>query len=359
MINSLASGAKEQLCKLASQIDLRLDKYWKEEAKSEFGFEKQHRALIKEVLEHAREHNMRSAKRLRASFVYFGYTLSGKKPDKEIWKVMEGVELVQTSLLMHDDFMDEDLLRRGLPTTHEFFAKGDKHYGNCMAVNIGDAVLCLGYELVLECGLESEKVLKASRILMRGIANTAYGQIYDMSLPKLGKLTEDKVLALHRAKTSIYTFQNPLLMGALLGGLDEEVLEVLRKYSLKGGIAFQLQDDILGMFGDSNRTGKSANSDLLQGKSTLLIAKTLELGNNKQKQDLMKAWGKKNASAGEISKAKKAIEDSGSLEYSKNKASELADEAVEIAEGLNKFKLDKKSINYLKGVVEYAVCREL
>ena len=272
---------------------------------------------------------------------------------------MEGIELVQTALLMHDDFMDEDKLRRGLPTTHEYFANGDKHYGASMAVNLGDLVLCLGYERVLECRLDKGRVLEVGKMLMRGISNTAMGQIYDVTLPKLGKLTEEKVLAVHRAKTSIYTFQNPLLIGAVLAGVTEEAKEKLREYSYRGGVAFQLQDDVLGMFGDLKKTGKSVNSDLLQGKSTLLIAKTWDLGSKTQKEDLLCAWGNKEATKMEIQKAKAAIKESGSLGYSIKKAKALAREAMVIAESLGDLGANKEAVSYLVGMAEYVVTREM
>jgi len=357
--NSLGYQAKKKLEELVIKIDQKLENYWNEEIEKEFGFEEAQKGLVKKVLMHAKEHNLRAAKRLRASFVYYGYLLSGIKPDEEIWKVMEGIELVQTALLMHDDFMDEDKLRRGLPTTHEYFGEGDKHYGESMAVNVGDVVLCLGYERVLSCGLDTERVLEATRILMRGITNTAFGQIYDVTLPKLGELTEEKVLAVHRAKTSIYTFQNPLIIGGILAGLDKKVLEILKEYSFKGGVAFQLQDDVLGMFGEQEKTGKSVNSDLLQGKSTLLIAKTLEMGNETQKKALLGAWGNKEATGEAIEKAKMAIKESGSLDYSIDKAKSFAREAMEIAESLNKDNLGKEAVDYLKGIADFIVTREI
>ena len=109
------------------------------------------------------------------------------------------MELVHAALLMHDDFMDEDQTRRGGPTTHMYFGGG--HYGDSMAVDIGDALLCLGFELV-----EDKEILRA-------IVNTAYGQAYDVSLEKFGKWTEDDVLTMHKAKTAIYTYENPLFIG--------------------------------------------------------------------------------------------------------------------------------------------------
>jgi len=357
--NSLGTKTRKKLNEVALNMDKRLEKYWDEEIKKEFGFEEAQKKIIKKVLLHAKEHNLRQAKRLRAAFVFYGYFLSGKQPDERIWKVMEGIELVHTALLMHDDFMDEDELRRGMPTTQKYFSNGDRHYGDSMAVNVGDVVLCLGYERVLDCGFEKSKIVEIGKILMRGITNTAFGQIYDVTLPKLGKLTEEKILAIHKAKTAIYTFKNPLVIGGVLAELPNEVLEKLKEYSEKGGVAFQLQDDVLGVFGKTKKTGKSVNSDLLQGKSTLLVAKTLKLGTEEQKQSLLNVWGNKDSTKQEIQKAKDAIIKSGSFEYSTTKAKLLAKKAMGIAESLRKYNLNDEAIGFLKGIASYIVDREV
>lgn len=350
--------AKENLRKIAAEADKRLERYWDGEIAKNEGEETNQKSLIKKVLEHAKEHNLRSAKRLRASLVYYGYLLGRKEVGEEIWKVMEGVELVQTALLMHDDFMDRDQLRRGLPTTQVHFGKDDLHYGDSMAVSVGDVVLCLGYERVLECGLDKNRVISAGRELMRGITRTALGQIYDITLPKEGSLTEEKVLAIHRTKTSFYTFQNPLVIGAILAGLSGDYIEVLKEYSRFGGVAFQLQDDVLGVFGEADKTGKSTNSDLLQGKSTLLVAKTLELGSEKQRRALLAAWGNEDATEEQIKDAKEAIKESGSLDYSLEMARGLAKQAVVAAEKLRSTRTNKEAVDYLVGIAEYLVERE-
>jgi geranylgeranyl diphosphate synthase type I len=358
-LNTLGEQAKKTLIKFAGQMDVRLDAYWEEELGHQFGFNSTQGELVRKILLHAKEHNLRSAKRLRASFVYYGFALGKEIPGENVWKAAEAIELVHTALLMHDDFMDRDKVRRGLPTTQEFFNDGDIHYGESMAVNTGDAVLCLGFERLLDCGFEPEKVKKATGQLLRGITNTAYGQAYDVSLPRLGEMTEEKVMNLHRAKTAIYTYENPLFIGAMLAGLPEESLEILHKYSVAGGVAFQLQDDILGIFGDEEKTGKSADSDLLQGKVTLLIVKVLEMGTEGQKQILGKVWGKLSAREEDILLAKKAIKESGAYEYSLNISKEMAAEAADVAAQLRKMDLSSEAIDYLEGVARYMAEREV
>ena len=381
MVNdNLGVMAREKLASLARRVDERLLKYWDEEIEKGFGFNKTQKELVEKMIRHAQEHNLRSAKRVRASFVIYGYLLGKelknsrtqefKTEIEKVWRVAEGVELVHTALLMHDDFMDQDKVRRGQPTTQEYFGKDDSHYGEAMAVCVGDAVLCLGYERVLTAGFEGEKTQKVMKQLLRGIAQTAFGQAYDVSLAKILSVTDptspdglrgagEKVMSLHRAKTALYTYENPLLMGGILADLTEPVLKILSEYSLQGGVAFQLQDDILGLYGDEDKTGKSSNSDLLQGKVTLLIVKVLEKGTEDQKRAVMRVWGKQVAKKGDIQRAKEAIKESGAYEYSVKVAREMAEKAAVTAMGLRKFDLNTEAIDFLEGIERYMVDREV
>ena len=351
--------AKQTLTNFVGVIDKKLETYWELELKNKFGFNQKQKDLVERMLTHSAEHNLRPAKRIRAAFVYYGYLL-GKPVDENIWNAAMSVELVHTALLMHDDMMDQDIVRRGQPTTQKYFESGDEHYGESMAVDLGDGVLELGHELLLNSKFDSSLVVKASQKLMRGIANTAWGQAYDISVEKIiDQCEEDDVITIHKAKTAIYTYENPLFIGAILAGLEGEVLQILSDYSMDGGVAFQLQDDILGVYGDPEKTGKSANSDLLQGKVTLLILKTLKNGSPGQIADLKKVWGKRKAEESDIEKAKLAIVDSGSLECSRNISRDYARRAVETAEKLRKLNLNKEAIDFIQGISEYMVNREV
>ncbi len=343
-------------------MDKMLPGYWESEVVKNFGFNQRQRKLVKGMLLHSMEHNLRPAKRLRGSFVNYAYALSGKEIDERVWRAAMAVEIVHTALLMHDDFMDRDDVRRGGPTTHKFYEKkagGNGHYGETMAVGVGDAVLCLGFELLEDCGFEAEKVVEVMKKMLRGIAITGYGQAYDVTLEVEKKWTEEDVVSLHKAKTGIYTYENPLLIGAILGGIDLEAREILSHYASDGGVAFQLQDDILGVFGTEEDTGKSADSDLRQGKCTLLVLKALEMGSVKQKKAVEVVWGKMEAGRGELDLAKKAIEASGALEYNRNLAREYAKKAAKTAESLRKLRLNEEAVDYIQGIAEYMVEREV
>jgi geranylgeranyl diphosphate synthase type I len=351
--------AKQTLNEFVEVIDKKLDNYWQTEIRKDFGFSQKQKELVKKMLLHSQEHNLRAAKRIRGSFVYYGYQL-GKPVDERIWDAAMGVELIHTALLMHDDVMDQDNVRRGKPTTHKYFENGDPHYGESMAYTLGDIVLTIGYELVLSSKFEPEIVNKATIKLLRGITNTAHGQAYDVSLEKMVNTWEEEdVIVLHKAKTAIYTYENPLYIGAILAGLGDDVLKILTDYSMDGGVAFQLQDDILGVYGDPEKTGKSANSDLLQGKVTLLILKTLTNGNEQQIHALKKVWGKRTASTDDIEAAKKAIVDSGSLEYSRIVSKDFATKAARTAEKLRSLNLNTEAIDFIQGIAEYMVNRDV
>jgi len=357
--SKLAQKAKNTLYGFARQSDVKLAQLWKMQISNNFGFNSRQSKLVRNILEHSREHNLRSAKRLRASLVYYSYLLNNDSVPEGLWQACNSVELVHTALLMHDDFMDQDLLRRGQPTTQVYYGKSDPHYGESMAVCTGDAILCLGFRTLLNTKFSPDVTVLALSQLLQGIENTAYGQAFDITLQHQKSWTQNDIITLHRAKTAIYTYQNPLLIGAILGNVPHQAHSILKDYSKDAGVAFQLQDDILGVFGDRETTGKSDNSDLLQGKCTLLILKALELGNQSEKKIIEKIWGDRNASHKDLTKAKEAIKTSGSYQYSKDFAHKLAKKAVASATKLHTLKLNKLSIDYLQGIAEYMIDRDL
>lgn len=360
MAVDLASGARETLKAFVPQIDKVLADIWDQEQAIDFGFNKFQKEFRQQMLDHARKHNLAPSKRIRSAFVYYGYKLASLPVSQGIWMAGAAIELVHTAILMQDDFMDEDVLRRGMETTNAFFAKQyGHHFGDVMAINTADVVLSMGYELLASCGLNPDRVLDAMKHLQRSINYTAVGQSHDVMMENVKTWDETDVLAVHSAKTGLYTYQNPLFVGAILAGLSEEVKEILKEYAQDGGVAFQIQDDILGVFGETADTGKSADSDLRQGKRTLLVLKTLEMGNTEQVDALKNVLGNKAATAEQVVMAKKAIEESGALKYNKDFAVNLAKKAVRTAEKLRKFDLNSEAIDFIQGVAEYMVVRKV
>ncbi len=354
---NLGLRAKQTLSDYVPVIDAKLAAYFNSELSLHFGFNERQKVMVAELLTHSKEHNLRPAKRLRGSLVNYGFALSGKEFTSEVWNAAMAVEIVHTGLLMHDDFMDGDAVRRGGPTTHKYYeskAKVSEHTAAGITVCAGDALSALGYELLSRCGNA-----KALQKMLRGIVNTAYGQAYDLILESLGQWSEDDVITLHKAKSAIYTYENPLLIGAYLGGIsDPVVLKLLSEYAMAGGVAFQLQDDLLGVFGTPEKTGKSADSDLLQGKCTLLIHTLLQRGTKSQKATLKPVWGRRVATKAQIAALKRAIIASGSYDYSCQRARDFAILAAKSAYQLRKIKgLNPLAIDYIEGIAHYMVDR--
>lgn len=360
--------AKTNLENFVKRIDGELDNYFNPEIKNAFGVSQKEKRLSNHIIRHIKEHCLRPAKRIRGSFVYYGYKLLGGIKEKEIIKAAMSIELIHTALLMHDDFMDQDDTRRGLPTTHEYYKKfhidnnyrfAPLHYGESMAVTVGDIALLLGYEILGKSNFNNVLKLYAINRTLRGIVNTAYGQTFDITLEGRGHATEKDITDLHLAKTAIYTYENPLHIGAILAGGKQKDFDLISKYAIPGGVAFQLQDDILGLFGDPIKTGKPAHSDLRQGKMTLLIIKALEFGNKKQQKILKKIWGKRNLSEQEANVARQIVVDTGSLDYSRNVSIKWAKKAQKAIPLMYNMKWNKESIEYLDGIAQYMVERDV
>ena len=278
------------------------------------------------------------------------------------------IELVHTALLMHDDFMDQDDTRRGKPTTHEYYKKihqdrkyrfAPLHYGESMALNIGDVALLAGHQILGEVNFPENRKLAALNRLLQGLVNTGLGQAFDVTLEAGGQAQEKDIFDLHLAKTAIYTYENPLHIGAILSGASGNDLKILTKYAIPGGIAFQLQDDILGLYGDPVKTGKPAHSDLRQGKMTLLIIKALKNGSPAQVKRLKEIWGKRDLTESEAGEARKIVKDTGSLDYSRDISRSWARRAQKAIPDMLKKGWNKEAINYLDGVAQYMVERDV
>jgi geranylgeranyl diphosphate synthase, type I len=363
-----AQKAKEQLANFAPIIENELKKYFDNELKTVFGVSTKEKKLSTHIWKHIKEHNLRPAKRLRGSFVYYGYQLLHGKKQAEILKAATSIELIHTALLMHDDFMDQDSTRRGKPTTHEYYktlhnrsySYGDAlHYGESMAVNVGDIALLAGHQILSDASFPDKLKVQALSRLLRGIINTGFGQAYDVTIEVSHDAQEQDIIDLHLAKTAIYTYENPLHIGAILAGANTHDLKVLSNYAIPGGVAFQLQDDILGLFGDPEKTGKPAHSDLREGKVTLLIIKALEMASPLDQKKIQAIWGKKDLAQKEAEIVRKIVIESGSLDYSKALAIKYAKKAQKAIPLMHANKWDKEAINYLDGIAQYMIEREL
>ncbi|AUG76756.1 polyprenyl synthetase [Kitasatospora sp. MMS16-BH015] len=233
-----------------------------------------------------REFLLDGGKRLRPAFCYWGWRGAGGAADTAgIAEAAAALELLQASALVHDDLMDRSDTRRGLPSVHRRFEalhrehgwRGDREqYGASAALLLGDLLLIWCDELFGRCGLPAERVLAAKPAFDLMRTEVMVGQYLDVLEPVAGDSADEG--AVQRAQTVLhyksakYTIERPLQVGALLAGASPELVEAYSAFGLPLGEAFQLRDDLLGVFGDPAVTGKPAGDDLREGKRTLLIA---------------------------------------------------------------------------------------
>lgn len=234
---------------------------------------------LKNILLYLKDLNLRGGKRIRGILTIIGYTLF-KNYNKEIIKAAVAIELMESFFLIHDDITDNDELRRGSLTLHKALKKKYKN-GISYALVSADLLSALGNELLTNINFKNKN--KALQIFNKAITTTCYGQIYDMLIENKTSITESELSKLHELKTAFYTIEAPLKIGAILANASEKDLKLISSFAPPLGKAFQLKDDILGIFGSKSQLGKSPLSDLKQGKKTLLIIKALQKAKKKTK----------------------------------------------------------------------------
>lgn len=271
-------------------------------------------------------------KNIRGALIKLGYECFGGKSEKEILKASLMIEIAHAFLIMHDDIMDNDRLRRGMPTIHlqyeqlhqKRYAKGDsEHYGKCLAIDLGDAGFTLANLLLIETDFPSKVKLKVLRRFNEVILTTAFGQAMDISFENSEKFTEDNIIKVHSLKTANYTITAPLQYGALLAGKEGGKVEKIKNYGLPVGIAFQLRDDELGLFSDEKTLGKPIASDVGEDKITMLHLKSLELASPKDKKFLEYAYGNRHLTPKEIERVRGITVKTGALAYSQKLSKDL------------------------------------
>jgi geranylgeranyl diphosphate synthase type I len=183
------------------------------------------------------------------------------------------IELLQVYLLIHDDWMDGDELRRGGPSVPAMMRArfGESDLADASAILSGDYAAGLALEALLSVSCPGDRVVRAARELARVEEEVVLGQLLDVHAPRAWGDAWD-VEATYAMKTASYTVRAPVLIGARLAGASDAACRALEAYAVPLGVAFQLRDDLLGTFGDSSSTGKPPLTDLRRGKRTALIA---------------------------------------------------------------------------------------
>jgi len=353
--------AIELLKAYKKRLDPLLKKYFDEKIKRAGEID----VLGKQAVKMIADFTLAGGKRIRPALVYYGYLSAGGKDDQNIVETSMSIELIHSFLLIHDDIIDRDEKRHGVATLHERYkkiglsfvsSKDNDHFGNSMAIVAGDMANAMANGIMFNAKLAPKTIIQALDKLQDIVYVTIPGEMLDVVLGNRGHASEKEVLRMFEGKTSRYTFEGPLHLGCVLAGGDEKMLSALTAYSLPLGKAFQIRDDILGVFGDEKKMGKPVGSDVIEGKQTLLLIKALQKGTSKQKQILKSYLGKKDLTEDELEKFREIIRETGSLDYSRVLAEKFVSEALEAIKGIN-FKNEEAKF-FLEGIARYIIKRE-
>lgn len=335
-----------------------------------------------EVLVEAVTPMLRRGKRIRAVLCWWGYELAraadgepplpstGEAEADGLSRAAASLELLQAAALIHDDIIDNSLTRRGLPAVHADFAArhaaegldGDgAEFGRAAGIIIGD--LCLGWheELFSGSGLPRTHapVVARQRNAMR--TEVMAGQYLDMRIQATRRDRLDPAALRAEAwdvltyKSAKYSVEQPLLLGAALGGADEALLAAVSAFGLPLGQAFQLRDDVLGVYGDPEVTGKPAGDDLREGKRTVLLAHALaavtdaETGHAGAAQALARI-GAPDFGDDEVNRLREVLRETGALARTEDEISACYRHAAQRAQDLTGYGVPEDAVTALRDI---------
>jgi geranylgeranyl diphosphate synthase type I len=251
-------------------------------------------APVAEQLEIATLHG----KRLRAAFCYWGWRAAGQPDSDALVRAAASMELVHAAAVVHDDLIDASSIRHGLPTAHRALravtSEGPrpKAAARWLAMLVGDLLMSWAGQLFTTCGLPAAYLSRARpawAVLARELVAGECLEILGTGRPP----DTDTSLKVIRYKTAKYTVEHPLHIGGLLAGARGGLLEAYSDYGLPLGEAFQLRDDLLGLFGDPARTGKANADDLIARRPTALLAQTWQSASAAERDELTRLLGRR------------------------------------------------------------------
>lgn len=307
-----------------------------------------------------REYALRPGKRLRGALAACLYDVkTGQKYVEAGLSLAAVIELIHDYLLILDDVMDRSATRRGLPTVHEQYKRQFSHIGadefeaDMMAVNVGLLVQHIASWSLSRMDVNTKIV---QQIMHRNIGITGFGQMADVAGTVTRPATSEQIVKKYYKKSSIYSFVNPLLCAlALAGNTDETAQQQVEAFGLPAGLAFQLRDDWLGIFGSPEESGKSNLDDIHEGKNTFLVQETLERCTEGQRKTLLEIIGNEQATVDDLSIVKEIMTQTGAVGAAQALMEQAGREACAASQASNLWTNDFADL--LQQVVQYSMER--
>lgn len=276
-----------------------------------------------EVLYKASKHLIDAGgKRLRPFLVLKSCEIVGGKEEDAI-QLAAAIELLHTFTLIHDDIIDEDEKRRGVPAVHAL-------WGLPIAITAGDLLFAKVYNSVIRCAdskpITNRRVLQALSVITDAAVSVCRGQALDMLFANMEEISEEQYLRMIGGKTAAL-LKASAQSGAIFGGGKASQIELIGEFAYYCGLAFQIVDDVLGLTADEKVIGKPMGSDIREGKKTIVIVHALNKANRKQRQLILSTLGNKEVPLSRIEEVIRTVESLGSINYAMSKAKGLVNEA--------------------------------
>ncbi len=314
------AAPRDWLDEVRRETDARLARFFDEERPAARGLAPEALELVEAIA----ALTMRGGKRLRPAVMVAAFRSVAPERD---WTVTvpacAGLELLQSYLLIHDDWMDGDDQRRGGPAVHAALRErfGDAHLGASLAILAGDLASAYAQRLVLGSLPSAKDPTAVLEAFVRMQVEVVMGQSLDL-------LGSPDVSRMQQLKTGSYTVAGPLRLGALIGGASPAQLAALESFGTPLGEAFQVRDDLLGTFGDPRATGKPAGNDLRAGKRTALVREVERLLSDDERAPLTLVLGHKDASDADVTNATELLVRSGARKNVEQRLAGLLEDAT-------------------------------
>ncbi len=297
---------------------------------------------------------LREGKRIRPLLFIYGYKGFSSRNPQNLLRCALSMEFLHDFLLVHDDIVDRSQTRRGKPTMHVLLKKEIKQKnrakftGEDLAIVVGDIMYAIAIESFLSI---KEDPLRKEKALIKFIEAAFYtgcGEYIELLLSchHVREITRAEIYRIYDYKTAYYTFVAPLVAGATLAGARENQINKLHEFGINVGRAFQIKDDILGVFGDERITGKSSLTDLEENKKTVLLWHTFHKATAREKRALNKIINKGEITHKDLITAREIIKRTGSLEYAVREIRRLCKHATKVLEKLHMKKEYKQEMIY-------------
>ena len=319
-----------------------------------------------------REQN-RGGKRIRGAMIKLGEQIASLGSNNNYLPLAVGYEIFQTSILIHDDIIDKSEMRRNKTTIHTATAKemknrnevsddAAKHFGISRALCIGDYGFFISYQILSECKVDSHVLMNIFKLYSQILSKTCEGEIMDVILPNRDISISDNydeycytVTQIFEYKTAWYTLAGPIMLGAICGGANDELMQLLKNITIPLGVAFQIKDDLLGIFSCEEVLGKPLLSDLKENKQTLLYGYAFKNADYNDRILLKQHYGKENANMRDLEIVKQIFETTGAKKNAENEIRRLS----EISKSLISSPLIAEEYRILlSGLVSYLTIRQ-